>query len=98
MERLIFRADNTLNFQEYEPFGDNECRVVPEFAREGIWERLGNEKYRFAMLNDDGSVQRIVEPEAIRFREDGEIMAVQFDPVVDNGVDSPYYYETIFFR
>lgn len=98
LERIIFRPDNTLNFQEPEFFSETECRVVPEVAREGIWERLRNEKYRFTMLNDDGSIQRIVEPVAIRFRQDNEVMAVQFDPVVDNGVDPPYYYETIFFR
>jgi hypothetical protein len=85
---MIFREDELITV--------TEC-FLKEIA-EGKWEKLGAGKYRWSFINSSGVVDRIIEPELISFRQEGEIMAVQFDPIVDNGTDAPYFYGIIFFK
>lgn len=95
-EKLTFDSDGSMTFREDELVNDTEC-FIKELAK-GTWERLETGKYRWAFIDSAAVIDRIIEPELVSFRQEGEVMAVQFDPIVDNGTDPPFYYEIIFFR
>jgi len=90
---IVFRSDNTLNFQFIEKTLPELCSPTEKFSPEGRWERLGNEKYRIFLEGRNGYPDTIMEPERIYFTQGDSIMKIQFEPVIDNGVDKPYYME-----
>jgi hypothetical protein len=74
------------------------CSFAERFLPEGRWERLGNEKYRVFLEGRNGHPDTIMEPERIYFTQSDTIISIQFEPVIDNGVDKPYYIEATAFK
>lgn len=96
---VIFRSDSSLFYQLRKSGGPQLCLPDTTFAANGSWERLRNEKYRFFLKNNTlGEPDTIIEPVRIYFTSEADIMKIQFEPVVDNGIDKPFYFETTFFR
>jgi hypothetical protein len=95
---VLFRSDQTVNFQLREQLEPQVCGTTERFSPEGRWERLGNEKYRIFLEGRNGHPDTIVEPERIYFTQADTIMKIQFEPIVDNGVDKPFFFTTTFFK
>ncbi len=94
---MEFREDNTLNFQVSEQVAPQQCTLKKDWRHEGRWERMANEKYRLFLTSADGRQDSIIKPERIWFPQEN-VMLIQFEPIIDNGVDKPFYYEQLFFK
>ncbi len=92
-----FRDDGTLYFQDFEQITPQLCMPITRFLFEGRWQRLQNEKYRLVLTSTENGPDSIIEPERITFPQEG-VMHIQFEGVVENGIDKPYFYFSTFFK
>ncbi len=96
---MIVRLDGTIFYYESELVDEETCLQVSHRSLEGTWERLGNEKYRFVFQSTEIAGEEVLEPYKIRIGgENNNQMFIQWDPVFDNGIDTPYYYESFYVR